>query len=131
VSKDSKDNHAELKRLQRQQAEAEATLKSLTRQRDEFDRKIAEAAALKAKLEESIDDLKHQGGVVVVTEHAILRYLERAMGVDIEAAKKGILPVEVERVVLRMGDGEYPVGASHRVVVKGGVVVTVLTEDMQ
>lgn len=129
----SKDNHAELKRLQRAQYEAESLAKKLTRERDNLEKQLADAQAAAAQAAAEIEALKNQGGVVVVSEHAILRHLERVSGLDIEDVKRMVLPLEVERQVLKMGDGKYPVfeggKLTHTVVVKDGHVVTVLTGD--
>ena len=68
---------------------------------------------------------------VSVSDHAIVRYLERVKGMDIKAIRKEILPKHMSKAVSQLGNGFYPVGDTHRVRVKGGVVVTVLTKDMK
>jgi hypothetical protein len=60
-----------------------------------------------------------------VTDHAVVRYLERVAGMDIAAIRRAILPADVEAQVRVLGDGRYPVGETHAAIVRDGVVVTV------
>jgi len=65
-----------------------------------------------------------------VSDHAIVRYLERVKGLDIDAIRKELLPDDVRQATL-MGNGYYPVNGTHKVRVKDGVVITVLTPRMK
>ena len=56
-----------------------------------------------------------------VTLHAIVRFLERIEGIDIDALCLRIAPHDVSKML----DGEYPVGESHMIRVRDGAVVTV------
>lgn len=66
---------------------------------------------------------------VVVSEHALCRYVERVIGIAPDELRGKVVPADVEAVIRQMGDGTYPVGDTHRVKVRGGVVVTVLTNE--
>ena len=66
-----------------------------------------------------------------ISDHAIVRYLERVKGMDIEAIKKEILPPHVHADTKVMGNGYYPVNGKHKVRVKNGVVITVFTPKMK
>lgn len=123
------DNHSVLKRLQRQLTESQTVLASMKKEQDKLQAKIVECERAIEKVTDNIDSLKEQGGVIIVSEHALLRYLERIWSFNMEETKAAILPLEVERQVLKLGDGQYPVGLSHRVCVSGGVVTTVLGEN--
>lgn len=70
---------------------------------------------------------------LVVTDHAVLRYLERVLHLDVDALRSAVLDGIDERTVdaLATLDGkatmtEVTVGTSHRVRVLDGRVVTVL-----
>lgn len=66
-----------------------------------------------------------------VTDHAILRYLERVKGVDLEKVRKELMPYDVEKQIKMIGfSGIYPVDKSHKLRVKDRTVVTVLTMEM-
>lgn len=65
-----------------------------------------------------------------VSDHAVVRYLERVQGWDIEALKATIVPPEIRALAEKMGNGAYPVaGGKYKVRVQGGVVVTVITDS--
>lgn len=65
-----------------------------------------------------------------VSDHAVVRYLERVKGMDIASIRKEILPDNVKQATI-MGNGYYPVNGTHKVRVKDGVVITVLTPRMK
>lgn len=65
-----------------------------------------------------------------VSDHAIVRYLERVKGMDIKALKKEILSDGLATKVRQLGDGYYPVKGKYKIRVKDGVVVTVLKPQM-
>ncbi len=59
------------------------------------------------------------------SDHAILRYLERAKGVDVEAVKAEMLTDEMEERALEFHSGEFPAAdGSYYLNVKDFVVVT-------
>jgi hypothetical protein len=59
-----------------------------------------------------------------ISDHAVLRWLERVHGVDIEFFRQQVLD-EVERAVLAFGDQDA-VGDASSFVIENNVVVTVL-----
>lgn len=62
----------------------------------------------------------------MVSDRAVVRYLERVVGVDVEALRREILHLNERVAVGELGDGKYPLGNGFRAVVKNNVVVTVL-----
>lgn len=60
----------------------------------------------------------------VVTEHAIIRYLERKYDLDLKEVCKEILPKKVIQQYRALGDGKYPIG-KFKAVIKNNHVVTV------
>lgn len=73
-----------------------------------------------------IKDLKQEEKVIsnsnfFVSDHAVLRYLERAKGMDIEALRREILPPETQRKLAVVGNATFG-----KLVVRDGVVVTYL-----
>lgn len=127
----------------KQQANTAAALKRLKTRRQEAAGKLVAAEAnlklaaqaadrergrLKA-LDEQISRLTETNGRLIVSEHAKLRLLERRYGVDVEELVSEILTPEVCAQAKLLGNGTYPVNGAHgwhRVVVRDGVVVTVL-----
>lgn len=104
-------------------AEVRRTIVTLTKENAEREKRFK-------KIEQQIASLKKRGGKVTVCDHAVVRYLERIGGVDIESAKATILPGSIEANVAVLGDGIYAVPAdgdrpAFKTVIRGGVVVTV------
>lgn len=104
---------------------------TLKREREEVLAKVNELSGclrtLKDKLNAAykrLNKIKHS--TVQVSDHAVLRYLERIKGLDLEAIKKEIMPGGSQRLPKALGNGTYPVHNSHRFRVVDGVVVTVL-----
>jgi hypothetical protein len=66
---------------------------------------------------------------IVVSEHAILRYLERVAGVNLDEVREKILSPSVRKYIDELGSGKFPQNGSetgkYRVVVKNRVVTTV------
>ena len=61
----------------------------------------------------------------VVTEHAILRFLERYNNFDRDEAINQIMPEEVKEAIMKLGDGNYPVNNMFTIIVRNNQVVTV------
>jgi hypothetical protein len=60
-----------------------------------------------------------------VTDHAVLRYLERFRGINLEEIREEILTDERKEMILELGTIKLPLGENHRIIVKDGVVVTI------
>lgn len=121
-------DHVELKHLATRREQVERRLKALREELSVLDQKIHTETRELSAIDAQVEQLKKKNKAVVVTEHAILRYLERVKGVDIEAAKREMLPPEVSNQIRALGNGEYPVG-THSVKVKDNVVITILTKE--
>ena len=64
---------------------------------------------------------------ISVSEHAIVRYMERAMGFDIEEIRRKIVTDELIKLHGKLGNkGKYPIGDGLRAVVDNNVVITVM-----
>ena len=64
-----------------------------------------------------------------ISDHAIIRYLQRVYKLDIDGIKRQIMPLEKENTIKRVGDGAYTVKddvGKYKLIVKGRVVVTIL-----
>lgn len=73
-----------------------------------------------------IDHLKTRNETPMVTEHAMLRYLERAKGVDRDEVSAEILSPKTIEQIRTLGSGKYPIGDGLRAVVKGNTVVSII-----
>jgi hypothetical protein len=66
---------------------------------------------------------------VTVSDHAVVRYLERVMGVDVAGLRREILGEGRDRLVAQLGTCALPVRGGARLVAKDGVVVTIRPKD--
>ena len=97
------------------------------RRRAPFASQIADLERRAYKLRADADRIE---GRLTVSDHALVRYVERAYGLDLDAVRAEIAPPELHAVAARLGDGEFPVeggAGTHYAVVTDGCVVTVLT----
>ena len=78
-----------LKQLKSRKTRLEVDLKELVTQLTELKRQQDKTANQLSSVSQEIKRL--QSSDIIVSEHAILRYLERAKGLDIEAIKEEIL----------------------------------------
>lgn len=80
-----------------------------------------------AKLKDQRTRIEAQNQGVTLSEHALLRFLERVEGIDLVAVSQKILPESVIKTVEQLGDGRYPVGSpvQYYLVIKNNKVVTV------
>ncbi len=92
----------------------------------ELEAKLTLARRAKEDIEMQIRKLTEE---IVISEHAILRYLERVKGINLEEIKLGIMPEATAELVRKMGraEGTYHT-PTHRIRVKENVVLTVMTE---
>ena len=79
-------------------------------------------------LENEILKLTKKGNTIKVSEHAVLRYLERISGLSIENVEGLILNENVLNMVSKLrGNGSYP-NNGFKVVIKNNVVVIIIIE---
>lgn len=64
-------------------------------------------------------------GEILVTEHALLRFIQRAYGVNIERLSQEIAS-DIAHYVGTLGSGKFPLSRGGRAIVQNGVVVTVV-----
>lgn len=73
-------------------------------------------------IDKKIDSVLKTG--LTVTDHAIIRYLQRVQQIDISLVPAKIITEDLRKNVNKLGDGHYPVD-DFIVVVSDNVVVTV------
>ena len=134
-------SHAELKSLETRRNKVKEVLKVRKGEQVNLSREINQLIKNVKDIESSINALKVDNisnKSITVTEHAILRYLERVEGIDMEAVKKSIVSEKTLQMISKLGPGYYPCDASpvwknsyrprttFRIRVKDNAVVTVL-----
>lgn len=113
----------ELKALQVRLSKAEADAK--TARETAADANRAADAAVKV-VQRIKDQIAAASTEPQVTEHALLRYIERAYGVDLEEIRKQIMTPQMANAIRTLGSGKYPLPGGGKAVVKGLNIVSVV-----
>ena len=99
---------------------------------DVLNTKIANDQRVLASKKKAIENIKSQiqaisaNKEITISEHALLRYLERVSKVDTESVKKNMITPELLTMVETLGgNGKYPVG-DITLVMRDYVVTTIL-----
>ena len=120
-------------------------IKSLTTQIEkfklEFSAKHSEFKLMKEELElkethlkkmqADLQALKEHSDELIISEHALLRYLERVYKLDLAKLTKEIVPEHLNVTIADLGNGEYHTGDGYSVKVVDNVVVTILDEELR
>lgn len=115
---------AELKAMKTQVAKLLAEADELTTKATELTMKASDMRAEAKKLQAKIDNAGQKE--IVVSEHAMLRFLERAMGVDLDELSRRVLDDDTRALIDELGDGKYPIDEGLRAIVRNRVVVSVV-----
>lgn len=117
-------NGQELKGLQTQLSKARADLDVLLLELEHVRFRVDLATKHKASLEKRIAEMQQEAADPIVTEHAMLRWLERVEGVSLEELKTKILDEATIKAIKFAGSGKVS-KAGHKIVFKNNVIVTV------
>lgn len=116
----------ELLELKQQRNDLDAKMNVLSEEINTFNKTRKELASSLDSLKGKISNLEKP---IVITDHALMRYLERVIGLDMELYRKQVLTDSVKRQILKRGDGHYSVtdynGFEYYVVYKEGAVVSI------
>lgn len=114
----------ELKGLQTQLSKSKADLDVLLMELEHVRVRVDAATKHKNELERRIATLQQEAADPIVTEHAMLRWLERVEGVSLDELKAKILDDATIKAIKFAGSGKVS-KAGHKIVFKNNVVVTV------
>ena len=108
----------------------ETYLRELRREREAAEHEQRTASKRRANLDAAIQRATEKlaasrAGPIRVTDHAVVRYLERVEGVDIEAVRRKILTDEVVEFVRHYGSGRFRPANGFDVVARDCVIVTI------
>ena len=114
----------ELKKLQSLLVKQKSEIDLIKRERQLINERLSVAERNLRNTEEELKKLK-TGNKIIVSEHAVLRYLERTMELDLKAVENEILSEEVVSQYRTLGNGKYPVSNGCKAVIKDNVVLTI------
>jgi len=130
-------NTHKLKQLNTERAKLVTQIGSLEKGMSENKRILIEEQeaqrVMKNNLKTAQADLKRINGLIskisnkelVVSEHAILRYLQRYYKVNLEEIQKELLTDDLRAYVEYQGDGEYGIGRGLKALVRNNTIVTI------
>ena len=113
-----------IKALERQESDLFMQLDELQMKRAETDRLLASKKAELVKVQSRLKQLKSN---VILTDHAIVRYLERVEKVDIEKIKKILLDESTEELIKTMQPKKIK-RDSYALLINGSTITTVVIE---
>ena len=117
-----------LKRLQTRLHEKRNLYKTYENEKNHIQSKIT-------LVKKEIDDINNQikkmtNSELNISEHAILRYLERVQNINIEEIKKEILTEELKLRFKTLGNGTYVVNGISYKIHNGNIVTTIKKEKV-
>ena len=119
-----KSQSGELKGLRTRESTIKAEMDELSARRRELDKQAKSLGGRLRKVQSRIKQLQNKGPVV--TEHAILRFLQRGIGIDTRQIRDEILTEDVQIMLKQELSGQVPISKGCRAVIKRGVVVSVV-----
>lgn len=123
--------NTQLKTLKKRRKELDIKLRSAKHEEREAS-KIAEDLTRRLNsVERQIENLEAEKYDVAVTDHAIVQYINRVLGMDLDEIKQQIVTDQVRGQIKQLRSGEFPVGKTHKVRVKNMSVVTVVVPKTQ
>ena len=106
--------------LQKLEGEYEALKIAQAKTQEELAAKKAAIKDLKQKIHQFGNEFK-----VEITDHAILRYLERVHGIDVSEIKSKILTDKMKFMIETLGNGTFP-GDGYKLRVVDKKIVTII-----
>ena len=114
----------ELKKLNTLQVKLQSEIEAIKIEREILNNKLQSAERNLGKIQEEIKKLK-EGNKIIVSEHAMLRYIERVLGINLKEIEKRILTDEVKEQYKIVGNGRFPINDEFRALIRDNVVVTI------
>lgn len=114
----------ELKHYKTQARKLDERLEQMEEQYKRLGKMIETAVRERQEIEDNISRLKRRNKLIV-SEHAILRYLERVEGMDIDAIKDKIVTEEIVNSYEVAGDGKYNLNG-FTLVINEKIITTIL-----
>lgn len=111
-----------LKKLQTRLSESKAILQDLFDEKHNVEKAIKKEKNNLAGVEKDIDKLKNKN--IVISEHAMLRYLEKKYKIDLKGIEDELLDEKTMNLISELGNGKYP-SVDSLLIVKNNTVVTI------
>lgn len=115
-----------LKQLKTRSEELAIELEIVKKRLSEAGKEYQEKLNRKKSVDAAIESLE-QEDVVTISDHAILRYLERVEGIDIETIREKLLTSSAIDIYHKLdnNNGTYPSGDGYSLVIRNNNIITV------
>ena len=113
-----------LKGLETKRNTLDTEIEAIYQERVRLTKREQQLGSERAVVINQIKQLKDRNIDPIVSEHALLRYIERVIGIDMDELRQKILTEEVKNFSRIFGDGTFP-AEGFKVVVKDKKVVTI------
>lgn len=117
-----------IKSIQVKITKLEEEIKSYTLQLGDIEMNITTKQQQIKKYQEELLKLQTTSKDIIISEHAITRYIERVLKIDMEKLYQEIISDEFKTSVAKFGNGTYPHN-NHFIKVVDNVIVTVIAKD--
>lgn len=122
-------NSHELKQLESCRDKLTVEVEHLLAQKKELDKNYCDKKKKLEQIKEEIKKLNVTSPEPIVSEHALIRYLERVKGINMEAIKKEMLTERVVLAINQVGNCKISNGNGLKYVVKDHTIVSVVDEN--
>ena len=95
----------ELKKLDSMRATLEAEISAMAMEEKALKQDISSKKQVLNQIKQKINNLSINNGDITVSEHAIIRYFERVLGIDVDKIAETILPEEEAELIRDLGNG--------------------------
>ena len=117
---------SKIKNLQVLITKLNSDISYLKSQQDEILSQITLKQSQINKYQKEIDLLQKNSDDIIISEHALLRYLQRVYKLDITKIEHEIIDQKTKQKIKQCGNGKYKVENDFYIKVQDNVVVTVL-----
>ncbi|MEW6732137.1 MAG: hypothetical protein AB1489_12485 [Acidobacteriota bacterium] len=122
-------NSHELKQLESRRDKLTVEVEHLLEQKRELDRTYCDKKKKLEEINKEIQKLRTTSPEPIVSEHALLRYLERVKGIDLHAIKREILTEQIVAAINQVGSCKISNGNGIKFVVKDRTIISVVDEN--
>ena len=117
-----------VKKFETMKNEIVGKITGLKEQKKIVEKEISTLEESLKSLEQKINNL--QNSDLIVSEHAIIRYIERVIGINIEEIVEKIATEKMKKMVECCGNGLYPSeNGDFKLKINNNVVVTILNNE--
>lgn len=122
-------NSHELKQLESRRDKLTVEVEHLLKQKKELDQNYCDKKKKLEEIHKEIKKLRTTSPEPIVSEHALLRYLERVKGIDMLAIKQEILTEKVVAAINQFGSCKIGNGSGLKYVVKDRTIISIVDEN--